>query len=324
LSARRSAQGAVPAPPLRPPRGRPKDPEDPTLRRWGQEPPFAAEHDGTLVELERDATYRWIVPAAAGRTVLDVGCGPGHGLALLLDAGAKAGVGTDSDPRNVGAASELYGDRFRVHLAAPEEPPDGPFGLIVCDSPVAEATDPAGLVDALAAALEPDGVLVLALDPEEAQRTGLERRFANVSFARRRACLGVSVSGENPAGTELGEARWLAGAPGEERALLAIASDEQMLALPPVTSLADFRDLRDFRALLQAWEQRAREAEAEGSAKHWELVAAREAQRRLRRRLFELEHRPLRTVLRMLKGGPRKVGPGPPIRASERGPETWD
>ncbi len=75
--------------------------------------------------------------------------------------------------------------------------------------------------------------------------------------------------------------------------------------------MVSFRDLRAHEETLEAWEQRARRAEADGSAKHWELVAAREAQRRLRMRLHQIEHRPLRVISRVLRGKPAKLGPGP-------------
>lgn len=64
-------------------------------------------------------------------------------------------------------------------------------------------------------------------------------------------------------------------------------------------------------------------AEADGSAKHWELVASREAQRRLRMRLYQLEHRPLRVISRVLRGKPAKLGEGPPLRVSETKLQEW-
>ena len=102
------------------------------------------------------------------------------------------------------------------------------------------------------------------------------------------------------------------------------ASDAELPELGSLASMVSFRDLRAQEEALEAWEHRARRAEAEGSAKHWELVAAREAQRRLRMRLHQLEHRPLRVISRVLRGKPARLGAGPPLRASEIKPEHWD
>ena len=106
--------------------------------------------------------------------------------------------------------------------------------------------------------------------------------------------------------------------------MLIAASDAELPALGAVASMASCRDLRAQEETIAAWEERARRAEAEGSAKHWELVAAREAQRRLRLHLHKLEHRPLRVISRVLRGKPRKLGEGPPLRNSELKPERWD
>jgi hypothetical protein len=105
---------------------------------------------------------------------------------------------------------------------------------------------------------------------------------------------------------------------------LLAASNSKLPELGALASMVSFRDLRAQEETLEAWEERARRAEADGSAKHWELVAAREAQRRLRMRLHQIEHRPLRVLSRVLRGKPAKLGPGPPLRASEIKPEHWD
>lgn len=316
--------------PVYPPRGAPKDPNDPTLGRWGEELPFAIEDRGTLADLEADSAYRWAAGAAAGRRVLDLGCGPGHGAAALaVDAASVLGV--DSRLAEIEAAEALYSPTIEVLRSELSSIPlhDDAFELVV-HLGLAEATDPGASLDECRRLLAPGGLLIASLGHPDAENDldGLiSQRFTGVARYRGHSMLGATISPDAASGdpvVPIVDARWLTPDPGELLRVLAVAGDGELPELRPVASLADFRDLREFRRLLEAWEQRARQAEAEGSAKHWELVAAREAQRRLRRRLFELEHRPLRTLLRMLKGGPRKVGPGPPIRASERGPETWD
>ncbi len=128
----------------------------------------------------------------------------------------------------------------------------------------------------------------------------------------------------SPSAPEIGDAAWLTGGEGEDRTILLAASDGEIPELASLASLVSFRDLRAQEETLEAWEARARRAEAEGSAKHWELVAAREAQRRLRQRLYKLEHRPLRVISRVLRGKPARLGAGPPLRASEIKAEDWD
>lgn len=62
------------------------------------------------------AAYRLAAAAAAGRTVLDAGCGEGYGLAMLAEAGATRVVGADLDDAVVAHARSRYGsDRVEVH-----------------------------------------------------------------------------------------------------------------------------------------------------------------------------------------------------------------
>jgi hypothetical protein len=104
---------------------------------------------------------------------------------------------------------------------------------------------------------------------------------------------------------------------------LALASESQLPDPPALALLTGLTELSLVLEKLRMWEERARRAEAEGSAKHWELVAAREAQRRLRKRLHHLEHRPLRVLSRVLRGKPARLGPGPNLRISEL-PKEWN
>jgi SAM-dependent methyltransferase len=66
-----------------------------------------------------EAAYRWAVPWAAGKRVLEVGCGEGYG-ADLIGGVAHEIVGLDYDPLTVAHAATAYpGRRFvRGNLAA--------------------------------------------------------------------------------------------------------------------------------------------------------------------------------------------------------------
>jgi len=317
---------------------------------WSTEAlPIAEEHRESLAEAETDASYRWAAAAVRGRDVLVVGCGPGHGAALLERAGARSVVGVDPDERAVEIATRLYGEALRFAVAEPMALPlaEGSFDAVTCFGVLEGAPDPEAVLTNLTRVLTDDGVLLVSVPAPvagaapaapEAERDGgrpaeaperwrdmLDAGFGNVRAYRLGIRLAATVAPSDARGeVALDEAAWLASDASEDRTTLFAASNSHLPELPSVASMTGFRDLRAYRATLAAWEERARRAEADGSAKHWELVASREAQRRLRKRLHTLEHRPLRVISRVLRGKPARVGPGPPIRASEREPEPWD
>lgn len=297
-----------------------------------------------LAEAEADAAYRWAAGAVRDRDVLVVGCGSGHGARLLHEAGARTVTGTDPDPRAVEIATHLYGERLSFTVAESGALPlaSGSFGAVVCfDLPAADY-DPDSSLDELGRMPARDGVLLVsaplfraptepAASPERAAPgpddavAELAARFANVRGYRRRLAIAsvVAADADEPR-ADLEGATWLGGGRAEDRTLLVAASNAELPELPELASMVSFRDLRTQQEALAAWEERARRAEADGTAKHWELVAAREAQRRLRMRLYDLEHTRPKMLWRMLRGKPRKIGEGPPMRASELKQERWE
>ena len=300
--------------------------------------PIAGEHRGGLAEAEADASYRWAAHAVGDRDVLVVGSRAGHGAALLSNAGARSVLGVDHDEHAVEAATRLYGERLRFLVAEPLALPLAPrsFDAVVCLTELEESAYPEELLSGLRRVLTEDGILLASLpvsasgdgDSRTAEdwRRTLAASFANVRLHRRGIRLAAVVGplDEDGGPVAIDEVSWLAGHAGEDRSLLAVAGDGELPEMPSTASLTDFRDVRAYRETLAAWEQRARRAEADGSAKHWEMVAAREGQRRLRKQLHRLEHRPLRMLSRVVRGKPARIGPGPPIRASEREPQPWD
>jgi SAM-dependent methyltransferase len=306
-------------------------------------PSLLAEHRGGLADAESEAAHRWAAPAASGRHVLVVGCGAGHGAEALRAAGAASVVGVDRDPHAIDVATRQYGVGIRFVAAESSALPfaDSSFGMVVCASALEEEAEADAALRELRRVLVPNGVLLVSLPtgPLRDQLDGSELRearsaedwlqrdslaFANRKLYRRRAALAaVVVDPATEAGETVGGARWLDGERGEDRAVLLAASDGDLPELSGTAAMTGGRDLRGYRETVQAWEQRARKAEADGAAKHWELVASREAQRRLRKRLWQLEHRPLRRIFRVLTGHPWKLSEGPPIRPPEREPEPW-
>lgn len=306
-------------------------------------PAIAAEHRGSLADAEADAGYRWAAAAVADRDVLDLGSGAGHGSAILRAAGARSVLGVDADERSVQIATRLYGTECRFLRSEPEALAlaDGSFGAVVCLDLLERAADPHPLLDRLRRLLKPDGLLLVSLPTEaprdpidgaplgpaidaEAWTSEISSRFEATSGYRRRICLAASVLPlGTEAGTELPPGRLLGAEEAEDRSLLLLAGPDPLPELGPTMTLVGGRDLRAYRETIDAWEQRARRAEADGSAKHWELVASREAQRRLRKRLWDLEHTPLRKLVRVLRGRPAKLTEGPPLRPPETDQEDW-
>lgn len=92
----------------------------------------------------RAASQRWVETPfligprgmLAGRRVLEVGCGRGVGLEILLSLGAAHVTGFDLDPRMVALAQKQvaqYGDRVRVFVGDAEaiDAPDADFDAVV-------------------------------------------------------------------------------------------------------------------------------------------------------------------------------------------------
>ena len=301
------------------------------------------EDESQLAAAEADAAYRWAAGGVEGRHVLVAGCGQGHGAQILSGAGAKTVVGADPDPRAVEIATRLYGERIRFIAAETAALPlaSASFDAVVCLGAPTPELDPEAAIAELGRVLTPGGIMLVSL-PLSAQPPGadangggsasheslaalLSSRFEHTAVYRRRLAIAATVAPEGgPPRTELDSAGWLAGGESEDRTVLIAASDSELPEFGSVASMVSFRDLRAQEDTLEGWEMRARRAEADGSAKHWELVASREAQRRLRMRLHKLEHKPLRVLSRVLRGKPAKLGPGPPLRASEIKPEHWD
>ena len=306
-------------------------------------PAAAAEHGESLGAAEADAAHRWIAPAATNRDVLEVGCGGGSGAATLLDAGARSYVGTDSDPAVVERAMRAHGERARFLVAEAEALPLAPasFGLVLCLAALEQGIEVAGALAQLRRLVASDGLLCVSLptaprqDPigggligehrrPEEWRRALAASFSHVRVYRRRSSLAATVVADGDRPGDVPDASWLGADPAEERAILIVAGDAEPPPLEPVATLVGSRDLRAYRETILAWEHRARRAEADGAAKHWELVASREAQRRLRKRLWHLEHTPVRKLFRLLRGKPARLTEGPPIRPPEAEPERWD
>jgi SAM-dependent methyltransferase len=116
------------------------------------------------VDLARHlAAYRYVRARAAGRTVLDAGCGEGYGAALLAEVAALV-VGIDrAEAIRVAAARHgAPGLEFRAgDLARLEEVARERFDLVLSFQVIEHLADPARFLRALAARVAPRGELVV-------------------------------------------------------------------------------------------------------------------------------------------------------------------
>jgi SAM-dependent methyltransferase len=305
-------------------------------------PAAAAEHRGSLADAEADAAFRWIAPALEGRDALIVGCGAGHGAGILLDAGGASVIGVDPDPVAIEIATRLHGERASFTCSELHALPFAPrsFDVVLCLEALEQTAVVEEMLAGLRRLLRAEGLLVASLptrprrDPIDgtplADNPGaagwqakLSESFANVRAYRRRVCLGAAVLAAEIEEDRIDSVGWLGADPAEEHSALLLASDGALPEPETTATLVGGRDLRAYRETVAAWEQRARRAEADGAAKHWELVASREAQRRLRKRLWHFENSLPRRLFRLLRGRPARIGEGPPIRPPERKGEPW-
>jgi len=110
------------------------------------------------------ARYLFAREFAAGRRVLDVGCGEGYGAALLAEV-ADDVIAVDYSPAAIDHAQKKYGRdnlAFRVHEATVRLTELGRFDLVVCFEVIEHLADPTSLVRTLADATALDGVCLVS------------------------------------------------------------------------------------------------------------------------------------------------------------------
>ena len=112
------------------------------------------------------------VPVRATPRVLDAGCGLGGTMLMLARARHATCVGltlseSQAAAANAAAAREGLSERVRAHVRSYDQPPAGPFDLIIAIESLAHSADPVASIGALAGMLAPGGFFVVVDDMPE-------------------------------------------------------------------------------------------------------------------------------------------------------------
>ncbi|HWM89938.1 MAG TPA: class I SAM-dependent methyltransferase [Thermoanaerobaculia bacterium] len=108
---------------------------------------------------------------AAGKRVLDLGCGTGYGSARLASAGVEV-VGLDADEGKLSYARKKFPNVRFVQGSAENPPADlGTFGLILAVDLLPHLQSPNLVVEWAVRHLEPEGTFVASVPPIVDERT---------------------------------------------------------------------------------------------------------------------------------------------------------
>jgi SAM-dependent methyltransferase len=120
---------------------------------------------GEMVEAEHLGRYHWAAAAAAGRSVLDVGCGTGYGTAVMAAAGAARCTGVDVAEEAVAQARERFGaDGVEFVRGDATALPfgDAEFDLVTCFEVIEHVGEQRAVIAELARVLRPGGVMLIS------------------------------------------------------------------------------------------------------------------------------------------------------------------
>ncbi len=138
--------------------------DDPTAAEAESERYVPELHRGLPLEAEHQARYSWAAPLAAGRDVLDAGCGVGWGTVVLASAGASRAVGVDIDREAIENARARAGEKAEFVQgdlsALPFE--NDTFDLVVSFEAIEHVGDPERAFDEMRRVLKPDGILAIS------------------------------------------------------------------------------------------------------------------------------------------------------------------
>lgn len=113
----------------------------------------------------------------SARRVLDAGCGLGGTMFAIAEATGASCLGVTLSSSQARSVTDLahargFGDRVTAVVRSYDDPPPGPFDLVVAIESLAHSADPAASVRALANVLAPGGTLAIVDDmPEDGARS---------------------------------------------------------------------------------------------------------------------------------------------------------
>jgi SAM-dependent methyltransferase len=243
---------------------------------------FAPEQDpGRLIEVEHLSRYRWAARAAAGRSVLDAGCGTAYGSRLLAEGGARSVTGVDIAGSVLEAVAPEMPETVtlrRGDLRALVDN-DDTYELVVCFEVIEHFADPFPVLDELTRVLAPGGVLLVSspnrgvyqegnphhlheFTPEELH-AALSERLGHVMLMRQSNYIASALLSEDQfaAGDfarlddRVAVHKLIAARPGEETYTVAVAGDQ---APPELGSLALLTGTLEMREWLSVFETQTR------------------------------------------------------------------
>jgi SAM-dependent methyltransferase len=270
---------------------------------------------GKLIDAEHRARYHWAAQVAAGKRVLDAGCGLGYGIEILSSAGAAEVIGLDLNAEAVeearrrinGAGSIRQGDIQGLDFD------DDSFDLVVCFETIEHVKEAPAALAEFHRVLRHGGVLLLSSPNPDAYPSGNEHhvreykprdlvdlvceRFCNVEYHRQAALLASGIEGGNgnggngsaPQATRL-QTRELE--PGREQFGLIAASDAEVPHLDRFLALAPPFEVRWWSEQLAAAQAKTEEAKTEAekaveAAREDALATITSIEERARRQLAE-------------------------------------
>lgn len=271
------------------------------------------DYRGTYTEVEHQARYSWAAQLAAGRDVLDAGCGVGWGTVRLARFAQRA-VGIDIDEpavsnareRAAGSAEFVVGDLLALPF------PDASFDLVVCFEAIEHVSDPQLALDELRRVLARNGLLAVSspnrgvypegnphhvheLTSDELEES-LRNRFRNVAMYRQQTHLASLLSDDaayvaSGPETELraNVLKLLGGRPGDELYTIGLAGDGELPAVESLAALGGTFETKPLHERINLLEHRVMLAEAQIEAARTNEQAALQARDAARRTQAEAE-----------------------------------
>jgi ubiquinone/menaquinone biosynthesis C-methylase UbiE len=124
---------------------------------------------------EHICRYRFALPFARGKRVLDIACGEGYGSASLQRAGASSVIGIDISEVAVAHARQVYGVDARVGNAQAIALPDGSVDVVVSFETVEHLSEPEQFLSEIRRVLAPGGMAVISTPNKDVYRSGMEK-----------------------------------------------------------------------------------------------------------------------------------------------------